>query len=76
MTILNKIYATLATIGSIIVAGFVLFFLGKSKGKEEARAKQNEEVLDAVTKTKEAIDLRADDSIDVVRERVRSHNRD
>ena len=76
MTLLTKIGTVFGLICIMIAGAFSLLFIGKRKGAEEERSKQNEEVLDAVEETKRAIDRRSGDSIDVVRARVRSHNRD
>ena len=72
----NKAVIVLSAICIFVVSSVAIFFMGKRKGKTEAAAKQKEEVLNDVVKTKEAIDKRSNDSIDVVRERVRKHNRD
>jgi len=76
LTLWNKILGALGAIGIIVLGSFALFFTGKKKGKEEEKAKQSEEVINEVIKTKEALDKRANDDIATRRERVCKHNRD
>jgi len=46
----NRIYAYLAMAGGFIVTLLVAFMRGKSQGKQQAKAKQNEEIIDNVAK--------------------------
>lgn len=74
--IINYIMIIFGAIGAVIIAAFTIFYKGKKAGREELRNEVKEKVLNDINKTKQAIDKRANDSIDIKRARVLSHRRD
>jgi hypothetical protein len=48
--LINRIYTYLAMAGGFIVTLLVAFMRGKSQGKQQAEAKQNEAIIDNVAK--------------------------
>lgn len=69
---------TFALIGIGLLFAVIIstYFIGKGSGKAQIKQQQQQETLDEVTETKKAIDKRAADSIDVIRQRMRKHQRD
>lgn len=65
---INRIYLWLATLGGLLLAIFAIFTRGKSAGKHQQQAKQNEDTIriqQAIIQASKPMSV--DDTIDVLR---------
>lgn len=66
----NKLTGAMLAVIAIAFGSFILFFMGKNKGKEEEKSKQDKEIIEQAKEIKKDEAIRNNDSIDVVRSRM------
>jgi uncharacterized membrane protein YdjX (TVP38/TMEM64 family) len=64
----NQITGYLIAIGGIIIAIFTVFMCGKIQGRQQAEAKQNEDIIRTQQKINDAGNLSSDDVLKRLRD--------
>jgi uncharacterized membrane protein YdjX (TVP38/TMEM64 family) len=64
----NQIAGYLIAIGGIIIAIFTVFMRGKTQGRQQAEAKQNEDIIRTQQKINDAGNLSSDDVLKRLRD--------
>jgi uncharacterized membrane protein YdjX (TVP38/TMEM64 family) len=64
----NQIAGYLIAIGGIIIAIFTAFMRGKTQGRQQAEAKQNEDIIRTQQKINDAGNLSSDDVLKRLRD--------
>jgi len=71
----SKLTGAMLAVIAIAFGSFILFFMGKNKGKEEEKSKQDKEIIEQAKEIKKDETIRNNDSIDAVRSRMHKYTR-